>query len=70
MLARLQVLDMSQCQNITDVGVSSILKSVPNLLELDLSYCCPVTPSMVRNFQKLPKLQALKLEAANSWPMD
>lgn len=58
----LQVLDMSQCQNITDVGVSSILKSVPNLLELDLSYCCPVTPSMVRNFQKLPKLQALKLE--------
>ncbi|CAD6258777.1 unnamed protein product [Miscanthus lutarioriparius] len=58
----LQVLDMSQCQNITDVGVSSILKSVPNLLELDLSYCCPVTPSMVRSFQKIPKLQTLKLE--------
>ena len=43
MLALLQVLDLSQCQNITDVGVSAILKSVPNLLELDLTYCCPVS---------------------------
>ncbi|XP_066334521.1 F-box/LRR-repeat protein 3-like [Miscanthus floridulus] len=58
----LHVLDMSQCQNITDVGVSSMLKSVPNLLELDLSYCCPVTPSMVRSLQKIPKLRTLKLE--------
>ncbi|CAD6269072.1 unnamed protein product [Miscanthus lutarioriparius] len=58
----LQVLDLSQCQNITDVGVSAILKSVPNLLELDLSYCCPVTPSMVRSLQKIPKLRTLKLE--------
>ncbi|CAD6268921.1 unnamed protein product [Miscanthus lutarioriparius] len=57
----LQVLDLSQCQNITDVGVSSIMKSVPNLLELDLSFCCPVTP-MVRSFQKIPKLRTLKLE--------
>ena len=39
----LQVLDLSHCQNITDVGVSSILKLVPNLFELDLSYCCPVS---------------------------
>ncbi|ONM20096.1 F-box/LRR-repeat protein 3 [Zea mays] len=60
----LQVLHMSQCQNITGVGVSSILKSVPNLLELELSYCCPVTPSMVRSFQKLAKLQTLKLEGS------
>nr|CAB3462824.1 unnamed protein product [Digitaria exilis] len=37
----LQVLDMSHCQNVTDVGVSSIVKSIPNLLELNLSYCCP-----------------------------
>ena len=43
MLALLQVLDLSQCQNIIDVGVSAILKSVPNLLELDLTYCCPVS---------------------------
>ncbi|XP_066338627.1 F-box/LRR-repeat protein 3-like, partial [Miscanthus floridulus] len=67
----IQVLDLSQCQNITDVGVSSILKSIPNLLEPDLSYCCPVTPmvrsfqkipKLVRSFQKIPKLRTLKLE--------
>nr|CAB3488843.1 unnamed protein product [Digitaria exilis] len=58
----LQVLDMSHCQNVTDVGVSSIVKSIPNLLELNLSYCCPVTPSMVRSLQKVSKLQTLKLE--------
>ncbi|CAM0152185.1 unnamed protein product [Urochloa decumbens] len=59
----LQVLDMSHCQNVTDVGVSSIVKSMPNLLELDLSYCCPqVTPFMVRSLQKISKLRTLKLE--------
>ena len=25
------------------VGITAILKSVPNLLELDLTYCCPVS---------------------------
>ncbi|WVZ54892.1 hypothetical protein U9M48_005632 [Paspalum notatum var. saurae] len=59
----LQVLDMSHCQNVTDVGVSSIVKSMPNLLELDLSYCCPqVTPSMARSFKNITKLRTLKLE--------
>ncbi|CAO2147398.1 unnamed protein product [Urochloa humidicola] len=59
----LQVLDISHCQNITDVGVSSIVKSTPNLLDLDLSYCCPqVTPFMIRSLQKISKLQTLKLE--------
>ncbi|KAG2614519.1 F-box/LRR-repeat protein 3-like isoform X1 [Panicum virgatum] len=59
----LQVLDMSHCQNVTDVGVSSMVKSIPNLLELDLSYCChQVTPSMGRSLQKITKLRMLKLE--------
>ncbi|XP_039840463.1 F-box/LRR-repeat protein 3-like [Panicum virgatum] len=58
----LQVLDMSHCQNVTDVGVSSMVKSIPNLLELNLSYCCPVTPSMGRSLQKITKLRTLKLE--------
>ncbi|XP_062203957.1 F-box/LRR-repeat protein 3-like isoform X2 [Phragmites australis] len=58
----LQVLDISNCQNVTDEGVSSVLKSIPNLLELNLSYCCPVTPSMVSSFQSIAKLQTLKLE--------
>ncbi|XP_025827453.1 F-box/LRR-repeat protein 3-like isoform X3 [Panicum hallii] len=59
----LQVLNMSHCQNVTDVGVSSMVKSTPNLLELDLSYCCPqVTPSMGRSLQTITKLRILKLE--------
>lgn len=58
----LQVLDMSNCQNVTDVGVSSVVKAMPNLLELNLSYCCNVTPSMGRCFQTIPKLQTLKLD--------
>ncbi|KAL6597330.1 hypothetical protein ACP70R_046770 [Stipagrostis hirtigluma subsp. patula] len=58
----LQVLDISNCHNVTDVGVSSVVKSVPNLLELNLSYCCPVTPSMVSSFQSIAKLRTLKLE--------
>ncbi|KAL6905992.1 hypothetical protein ACP4OV_003593 [Aristida adscensionis] len=58
----LQVLDISNCQNVTDLGVSSIVKAIPNLLELNLSYCWTVTPSMVSSFQRIAKLQTLKLE--------
>ncbi|TVU51560.1 hypothetical protein EJB05_02995, partial [Eragrostis curvula] len=58
----LKVLDISHCQNATDAGVSSIVKSVPNLSELNLSYCCPITPSMVSSFHRIPNLQILKLE--------
>ncbi|KAK1629403.1 hypothetical protein QYE76_003718 [Lolium multiflorum] len=58
----LKVLDMSNCQNVTDEGVSSVVKAMPNLLELNLSYCCHVTPSMGKCFQMIPKLQTLKLE--------
>uniref|UniRef100_A0ACD5YHR8 Uncharacterized protein n=1 Tax=Avena sativa TaxID=4498 RepID=A0ACD5YHR8_AVESA len=58
----LQVLDMSNCQNVTHVGVSSVVKAMPNLLELNLSYCCHVTPSIGKCFQMIPKLQTLKLE--------
>jgi len=65
----LQVLDMSHCQNVTHVGVSSIVKSTPNLLELNLSYCCPqVTPSMVSSFHRIAKLQTLKLEGCKLIP--
>ncbi|XP_062181971.1 F-box/LRR-repeat protein 3-like isoform X2 [Phragmites australis] len=58
----LQVLDISNCQNVTEVGVSSLVKSTPNLLELNLSHCCPVTPSLVSGFQRIAKLRTLKLE--------
>ncbi|XP_062197824.1 F-box/LRR-repeat protein 3-like isoform X2 [Phragmites australis] len=58
----LQALDISNCQNATDEGVSSVVKSIPNLLELNLSYCCPVTPSMVSSFRSIAKLRTLKLE--------
>lgn len=42
-LLLLQVLDMSTCRNVTHAGVSSVVKAVPNLLELNLSYCCNVS---------------------------
>ncbi|KAK3139163.1 hypothetical protein QOZ80_5AG0378810 [Eleusine coracana subsp. coracana] len=58
----LKVLDISHCPNATDVGVSSVVKSIPNLSELNLSYCCPVTPTMVNSFHSIPNLQTLKLE--------
>lgn len=38
-----QVLDMSNYYNVTHVGVLSIVKAMPNLLELNLSYCSPVS---------------------------
>ncbi|XBH69046.1 hypothetical protein VPH35_097043 [Triticum aestivum] len=58
----LRVLDLSTCRNVTHTGVSSVVKAVPNLLELNLSYCCNVTPSLGKCFQMLPRLQTLKLE--------
>ncbi|GJN07190.1 hypothetical protein PR202_ga24998 [Eleusine coracana subsp. coracana] len=58
----LKVLDISHCPNATDVGVSSVVKSIPNLSELNLSYCCPVTPSMASSFHRIANLKTLKLE--------
>uniref|UniRef100_A0A0D3HQI1 F-box/LRR-repeat protein 15-like leucin rich repeat domain-containing protein n=1 Tax=Oryza barthii TaxID=65489 RepID=A0A0D3HQI1_9ORYZ len=58
----LQVLDMSNSYNVTHVGVLSIVKAMPNLLELNLSYCSPVTPSMSSSFEMIHKLQTLKLD--------
>ncbi|KAL5205321.1 hypothetical protein ABZP36_033530 [Zizania latifolia] len=58
----LQVLDMSNSYNVTHVGVLSVVNAMPNLLELNLSYCCPVTPSMSSSFKMIHKLQTLKLD--------
>uniref|UniRef100_A0A0E0F1N4 TNase-like domain-containing protein n=1 Tax=Oryza meridionalis TaxID=40149 RepID=A0A0E0F1N4_9ORYZ len=58
----LQVLDMSNSYNVTHVGVLSIVKAMPYLLELNLSYCSPVTPSMSSSFEMIHKLQTLKLD--------
>ncbi|GJN28500.1 hypothetical protein PR202_gb16633 [Eleusine coracana subsp. coracana] len=58
----LKVLDISHCPNATDVGLSSVVKSISNLSELNLSYCCPVTPSMASSFHRIANLQTLKLE--------
>uniref|UniRef100_A0A0D9XW35 F-box/LRR-repeat protein 15-like leucin rich repeat domain-containing protein n=1 Tax=Leersia perrieri TaxID=77586 RepID=A0A0D9XW35_9ORYZ len=58
----LQVLDMSNSCNVTHVGVQSVVKAMPNLLELNLSYCSPVTPCMSSSFEMIHKLQTLKLD--------
>uniref|UniRef100_J3NAR5 F-box/LRR-repeat protein 15-like leucin rich repeat domain-containing protein n=1 Tax=Oryza brachyantha TaxID=4533 RepID=J3NAR5_ORYBR len=58
----LQVLDMSNSCNITHVGIMSVVKAMPNLLELNLSYCSPVTPPMSSSFKLICKLRTLKLD--------
>ncbi|KAF8753602.1 hypothetical protein HU200_011598 [Digitaria exilis] len=53
---------MSHCQNVTDVGVSSVVKSIPNLLELNLSYCCPkLTDRSLMSLSKCTKLNTLEI---------
>ncbi|KAG8050828.1 hypothetical protein GUJ93_ZPchr0009g898 [Zizania palustris] len=64
----LQVLDMSNSYNVTHVGVLSVVNAMPNLLELNLSYCCPVTPSMSSSFKMIHKLQTLKLDGCQFMP--
>ncbi|KAJ3680902.1 hypothetical protein LUZ60_015391 [Juncus effusus] len=54
----LQTLDMSNCKQVTQAGVSSILKKIPSLCELNLSHCSLVNFSM----QTASKLNSIKLD--------
>ncbi|XP_062094929.1 F-box/LRR-repeat protein 3 isoform X2 [Humulus lupulus] len=59
----LKKLDMSSCQNITHVGLSSLMSVAgENLEELTLSYVSPVTHVLADSLRKLPMLQSVKLD--------
>ncbi|KAL9270915.1 F-box/LRR-repeat protein 3-like protein [Drosera capensis] len=58
----LKTLDMSSCQNVSHVGLSSITTGAGCLQQLVLSYGSPVTHALANSLQGLSKLQAVKLD--------
>ncbi|KAH7510568.1 hypothetical protein FEM48_ZijujUnG0111700 [Ziziphus jujuba var. spinosa] len=58
----LKKLDMSSCQNISYVGLSSLSGAGETLQELTLAYVSPVTLAFANSLKKLPMLQTLKLD--------
>uniref|UniRef100_A0A6V7QRP7 F-box/LRR-repeat protein 15-like leucin rich repeat domain-containing protein n=1 Tax=Ananas comosus var. bracteatus TaxID=296719 RepID=A0A6V7QRP7_ANACO len=58
----LGVLDVSNCQHVTHLGLSSILSRAPGLCQLNLVYFCPFTQSLASSLQKLSKLQSIRLD--------
>ncbi|KAJ3684117.1 hypothetical protein LUZ61_013281 [Rhynchospora tenuis] len=60
----LQALDMSNCQNVTQASVSSILQKNPSLHHLNLSYCSPVN-SMLSGLHGVFKLNSIKLDGCH-----
>ncbi|EXB54275.1 hypothetical protein L484_014008 [Morus notabilis] len=59
----LKKLDMSSCQNISHVGISSLTSGAgEHLQELTLSYVSPVTLALADSLMKLPRLQSIKLD--------
>lgn len=58
----LKTLDMSSCQNVSHVGLSSLTSSAGCLQQLILAYGCPVTLSLADSLQMLSTLQSIKLD--------
>lgn len=58
----LEKLDMSSCQNVSHVGLSSLTSCAGCLRQLVLSYGSPVTPAVADSLQKLSRLQCVKLD--------
>ncbi|XAR55773.1 hypothetical protein NMG60_11035973 [Bertholletia excelsa] len=58
----LETLDMSSCQNVSHVGLSSITSSTGCLRQLTLAYGSPVTLALADSLQKLSTLQSIKLD--------
>ncbi|XP_010257003.1 PREDICTED: F-box/LRR-repeat protein 3-like isoform X1 [Nelumbo nucifera] len=57
----LEVLNISHCQNVGHVGLSSLINGAENLRQLVLAYGSPVTLSLAEAFQKFSKLHSIKL---------
>lgn len=58
----LKTLDMSSCQNVSHVGLSSLTSGSGCLQQLILRDDNPVTPALVEGLQKLSVLQSIKLD--------
>ncbi|XP_019187945.1 PREDICTED: F-box/LRR-repeat protein 3 isoform X2 [Ipomoea nil] len=58
----LETLDMSSCQNVSPVGLSSLTSSAGCLRQLTLSYGSPVTLALGESLQNLSMLQSIKLD--------
>ncbi|OAY41574.1 F-box/LRR-repeat protein 3 [Manihot esculenta] len=58
----LKTLDMSSCQNISHVGLSSLISGAGGLEELTLAYGSPVTPALANSLRSLSALQSVKLD--------
>ncbi|XP_065853494.1 F-box/LRR-repeat protein 3 [Euphorbia lathyris] len=58
----LKKLDMSSCQNVSHVGLSSLISGVGGLEELILAYGSPVNLSLANSLKRLSDLQSVKLD--------
>ncbi|XP_012089748.1 F-box/LRR-repeat protein 3 [Jatropha curcas] len=58
----LKTLDVSSCQNITHVGLSSLIDGAGGLEKLILAYGSPVTLPLANSLRKLSALQSVKLD--------
>ncbi|CAN4077016.1 unnamed protein product [Withania somnifera] len=58
----LEKLDMSSCQNVSHVGLSSLISCAGCLRQLILAYGSPVTRAVADSLQKLSRLQSVKLD--------
>ncbi|XP_027177174.1 F-box/LRR-repeat protein 3 [Coffea eugenioides] len=58
----LETLDMSSCENVSHVGLSSLTSGSGCLRQLILAYGSPVTLALADSLQKLSMLQSIKLD--------
>lgn len=58
----LKTLDLSSCQNVSQVGLSSLTTGTECLQHLTLAYGSAVTLDIAHSLQKLSKLQSIKID--------
>ncbi|KAK7276082.1 hypothetical protein RIF29_17214 [Crotalaria pallida] len=58
----MKMLNLSKCQNITHIGLTSLTNGAQNLEKLILSYSLPVTDDLGRCLQSFSRLQVVKLD--------
>ncbi|GAB4856281.1 hypothetical protein Ancab_014209 [Ancistrocladus abbreviatus] len=58
----LKILNISSCQNVSHVGLSSLTSVIGCLQQLILAYGSPVTRALADSLQSLSKLQSIKID--------
>ncbi|KAJ6299803.1 hypothetical protein OIU76_020734 [Salix suchowensis] len=58
----MKALDISSCQHISHVGLSSLISGAGSLQQLTLAYACPVTLALANSLNRLSMLQSVKLD--------